>query len=123
MRPTIAEGGDLVEGLEVLEVLRERSHHLLDGALGVLELLRVRRGAERDVDVDAVAQKVGFVVAVEDDSGTIEQRNVPIDLDFLPSSPRRDATCTLRVKPAVDETPTARERFRELIREDLPTFG
>lgn len=75
------------------------------------------------MDVDAVAEQVGLVVAVENDARTVQQRNVPIDLDFLRSTAASAATCTVRVKPAVEETPTARERFSELMREDLPTFG
>lgn len=75
------------------------------------------------MDVDAVPEQVGLVVAVENDARTVQQRNVPVDLDFLRSHARPSATCTVRVKPAVEDTPTARERFNELMSEDLPTFG
>lgn len=82
-----------------------------------------RAREEGYVDVDAVPEQVGLVVAVENDAGTVQQRNVPVDLDFLRSHARPSATCTVRVKPAVEDTPTARERFNELMSEDLPTFG
>lgn len=75
------------------------------------------------MDVDTVSEQIGLVVAVENDSRTVQQRNVPVDLDFLRSYARSCPTCTVRVKPAVEDTPTARERFNELMSDDLPTFG
>ena len=74
--------------------------------------------------VNTVPKQIAADVTVEDDAGTVQKRNVTIDLNLLfPSFYVTIPTWIARVKPAVEETPTARERFNELISDDFPTLG
>ena len=80
---TVFERRNLIERLQILQVFRQRSHHLLHHSLRIFDFLSLRRRRERYVHIHAVAKQIRARVVVEDDSGTVQKRNIAIDLDFL----------------------------------------